>query len=34
MAEGCAEALSREFFLHTQSTTDMYYRLDTLAKPC
>ena len=35
MAESRSEALSRrEIFLHTQSTTDMSYRLDTLAKPC
>ena len=34
MAESCSEALSREIFLHTQSTADMSYRLDTLAKPC
>ena len=33
MAERCSEALSREIFLHTQSTADMSYRLDTLAKP-
>ena len=31
MAESRSEALSREIFLHTQSTTDMSYRLDTLA---
>ena len=33
MAESRSEALSREIFLHTQSTADMYYRLDTLVKP-
>ena len=33
MAESRSEALSREIFLHTQSATDMSYRLDTLAKP-
>ena len=31
MAERCSEALSREIFLHTQSTADVSYRLDTLA---
>ena len=34
MAESCPEALSRENFLHTQSTADMSYSLDTLVKPC
>ena len=34
MAESCSEALSREIFLHTQSTADMSYRMDTLVKPC
>ena len=34
MAESCAEALSKEILLHTQSTGDMYYKLDTLVKPC
>ena len=29
MSESCSEALSREIFLHTQSTTDISYRLDT-----
>ena len=32
MAESCSEALSREIFLHTQSTAEMYHRLDTLVK--
>ena len=33
MAESCSEALSREIFLHTQSSTaEMYHRLDTLVK--
>ena len=34
MAESCCEELSREIFLHTQSTADISYRLDTLVKPC
>ena len=34
MAESCPEALSGNIFLHIQSIADMYYRLDTLVKPC
>ena len=34
MAGSGSEALLREGFLHTQSTADMSYRLDTLVKPC
>ena len=34
IAESGSEALLRAIFLHTQSTVDMPYRLDTLVKPC
>ena len=34
MAKSCPEALSREIFWHTYSTTDVYFSLETLTKLC